>query len=127
MGHGCPYCRPYKAGKKIIETYAEKRLKKLRQRRDAPVKGMMRKVGETPSGNILVEMSPQEWERLSLGSGILVDLSEALVNYRKKHGLTQFQLAEKTGIGRSRLQQIEKGSAKNLSFQTYKRIISTIS
>jgi len=127
MGRGCPYCRAHKAGKKIIETYAEKRLKKLRQRGDAPARGVMRKVGETPSGNILAEMSPEEWERLSMSKGLLVNLSEALVNYRKEHGLTQFQLAEKIGIGRSRLQVIEKGLAYNLSLKTYRRIISTIS
>ena len=124
-GTGCPYCAP----QKIIDTWAERRLKKLRRRRDAPAKAMMRKVGEKALGNILVEMPPEMWERLSMGNGLRlpIDLSEALVNYRKKHGLTQFQMAEKIGIGRSRLQVIEKGLADNLSLQTYRRIISTIS
>ena len=122
-GTGCPYCAP----RKIINIWAEKRLKKLHQGGDPPARGMMRKVGETASGNILVEMSPEDWGRLSMSSGLPINLSEALVNYRKKHGLTQFQLAEKIGIGRSRLQVIERGLAHNISLRTYRRIISTIS
>jgi len=49
-----------------------------------------------------------------------------LVNYRKNHGLSQFQMAEKIGIGRSRLQMIEYGLT-NISFRIYQRIISAIS
>jgi len=122
-GIGCPYCAP----RKVIKTWEEKRLKKIHMKNDAtPPKGFVRKVGETSTGNILVEMSPEQWERLAIGNGLPSDLSEAMVSYRKQHGLTQFQLAEKIGISRGRLQEIERGLTRNLSFWTFSRVISTI-
>ena len=57
-GYGCPYCRYHKSGRKTIETKAEKSLEKLRQRGDSPTRATMKKVGETPEGNILIEMTP---------------------------------------------------------------------
>lgn len=97
-GHGCPYCpRP-----KTIETCAEKKLKKANMRIDAAIRGFMHKVGKTSSGNILVEMSSKEWKRLAIENGLPSDLPVAMVKYRKQHGLTQSELAEKIGISRTR-------------------------
>lgn len=126
MGSGCSYCRYHKSGRKTIETKADKRLDKLRKRGDYPTRATMRNVGETPEGNILVEMLPEMRKQLTLDKGIPTDLSEMLVNYRKNHGLTQLQMAEKIGIGRSSLQLIEYGLT-NISFRTHQRIISVIS
>ena len=122
-GHGCPYCpRP-----KIIETFADKKLKKANMRIDAATRGFMRKVGKTSSGNILVEMSPAEWKRIALSKGLPDDLPVAMIKYRKQHGLSQKDFADKIGISRTRVQEIERGLIRNLTYGTYERIISTIS
>jgi DNA-binding XRE family transcriptional regulator len=122
-GHGCPYC----ARQKFIDTSAEKSLKKANLINDAAPRGVIRKVGTTSSGNILVEMSPHEWRRIALGKGLPNDLSAEMVKYRRQHGLTQGELAEKIGISRTRLQEIERGIVRNFTYRTYERIISTIS
>lgn len=122
-GHGCPYC----ARRKFIETRAEKRLKKANLINDTAPRGVLRKVGTTSLGNILVEMSPHEWRRIALDKGLPNDLSVEMVKYRRQHGLTQGELADKIGISRNTVQQIERGLARNLYYQTYERIISTIS
>jgi transcriptional regulator with XRE-family HTH domain len=71
-------------------------------------------------------MSPEMLKQLNLDQGVPADLSEMLVNYKKKHGLSQFQMAEKIGIELSRFQLIEYGLT-NIPFLTYQRIISVIS
>ena len=122
-GHGCPYC----ARRKFIDTSAEKSLKKANLINDAAPRGVLRKVGTTSSGNILAEMSPHEWRRIALDKGLPNNLSAEMVKYRRQHGLTQGELADKIGISRNTVQQIERGLARNLYYQTYERIISTIS
>ena len=87
----------------------------------------MKKVGKTSSGKILVEMSLKEWTELVKRKLVPIDLAVALREYRFKHGLTQFELAEKLGIGRATLQTIEGGLVKNIKLQTYERIISVVS
>ena len=94
---------------------------------DAATKGFMHKVGKTSSGNILVEMSPAEWKRIALSKGLPDDLPVAMVKYRKQHGLSQKDFADKIGISRTRVQEIERGLIRNLTYRTYERIISTIS
>jgi DNA-binding XRE family transcriptional regulator len=66
--------------------------------------GWAKHLKKYPSGDI-----SRAWDRLSMSNDLLADLSEALVDYRKKHGLTQYQMAEKIGISRSGLQLIEYG------------------
>jgi DNA-binding XRE family transcriptional regulator len=72
-------------------------------------------------------MSPHEWKRIALDKGLPNNLSADMVKYRRQHGLTQGELADKIGISRNTVQQIERGLARNLYYQTYERIISTIS
>jgi DNA-binding XRE family transcriptional regulator len=125
-GYGCPHCFHEITRKKMIEASTEKRLAKLRQRGVSPHRDAMRKLGETKDGEILVAMSPELWNELSLRHGLSADLAQRLVTYRKTHSLSQPQMAEKIGIGKSRLQLIEYGSTA-ISFRTYQRIISVIS
>jgi transcriptional regulator with XRE-family HTH domain len=48
---------------------------------------------------------------------------QAIINARKKSGLTQKQLSEKTGIAQGDISKIEKGEA-NPSLKTLKRLAS---
>jgi ribosome-binding protein aMBF1 (putative translation factor) len=80
----------------------------------------MRKIGKTLSGNVLIEMSSNEWREVIEQDGIPKDLSAAVVEYRMKNGLTQTQLAQKIGISRTRVQ------ARNMRLRTYERVLSAI-
>ena len=86
----------------------------------------MRKIGKTLSGNVLIEMSMNEWQEVFEHNGNPKDLSAAVVEYRMKNGLTQTQLAQKIGISRTRVQEIERGLSRNMRLQTYERVLSTI-
>ncbi len=86
----------------------------------------MRKIGKTLSGNVLVEMSANEWKQVVKDNGIPKDLSAAVLQYRRENSLTQTELAKQIGISRTRVQEIERGLSRNMSLQTYQRLISTI-
>jgi len=51
------------------------------------------------------------------------NIIQAIINARKKSGLTQKQLSEKTGIAQGDISKIEKGEA-NPSLKTLKRLAS---
>ena len=88
----------------------------------------MRKVGTTSSGNVLVEMAPEEWERLTHYKEIPGDLASAVKQYRKGHGLSQTALAEKCGVTRNWISMIERGlTADNTILEKYRRLMSIIS
>ncbi len=57
----------------------------------------MHEIGKTASGNILVEMTTEEWEKLAQYRDIPEDIGSALKEYRREHGLSQGALAKKTG------------------------------
>jgi DNA-binding XRE family transcriptional regulator len=86
----------------------------------------MRKIGKTLSGNVLIEMSSNEWQEVVEQNGIPKDLSAAVVEYRMKNGLTQKELAQKIGISRTRVQEIERGLSRNMRLRTYERVLSAI-
>lgn len=86
----------------------------------------MRKIGKTLSGNVLIEMSMNEWQEVVEHNGSPKDLSAAVTEYRMKNGLTQKQLAQKIGISRTRVQEIERGLSRNMRLRTYERVLSTI-
>ncbi|MBW2044108.1 MAG: helix-turn-helix transcriptional regulator [Deltaproteobacteria bacterium] len=87
----------------------------------------MRKVVKTSSENILVEMTPQEWKQIDTLCGLPENLACVMVDCKRRHGLTQADLAERMGISRTNLQQIERGHVFNMRLRTYERIIKTIS
>jgi DNA-binding XRE family transcriptional regulator len=87
----------------------------------------MRKIGKTLSGNILIEMSVNEWQEVVEHNGIPKDLSAAVVQYRMENGLTQMELAQKIGISRTRVQEIERGLSRNMRLRTYERVLLAIS
>jgi len=87
----------------------------------------MRKAGTTSSGNILVEMTPDEWERLAQFSEMPEHVGVALRNYRKAHGLSQDALAKQLGVSRNWISALERGVASNKQLvEKYRRIMSII-
>ena len=88
----------------------------------------MRKAGTTSSGNILVEMTPEEWERLAQYSEMPEHVGVALKKYRKVHGLSQAALAKQLGVHRNWISAIERGHASNTQLvEKYRRVMSIIS
>lgn len=46
--------------------------------------------------------------------------------YREKKGLTQEQLAEKSGVSRNTISSLEAGSAKNITLENMKKIANAL-
>jgi len=88
----------------------------------------MHKIGKTESGNILVEMTDEEWEKLAQYRDIPENIGGALKKYRKEHGLSQGALAKKLGVSRNWISGIERGVISNKkTVKKYKHIVSIIS
>ena len=90
----------------------------------------MYQVGKTVSGNILVEMTPREWEAVSnlfrTSVGFTVNLGNELVRYRQSKGLTQAEAAQLLGISKSYVSRIERGVVSNVSIDIQQRIITLL-
>jgi len=87
----------------------------------------MRKAGTTTSGNILVEMTPFEWERLAQYKEIPENVGEVLRKYRKGQGLSQEALATQLGVHRNWISRIENGHGRNTELvEKYRRIMAII-
>ena len=90
----------------------------------------MYQVGETVSGNILVEMTPRECEAVShlfrIKVGYTSGLGDELVRYRKRHGLTQAEMGQMLDISKSYVSQIERGLTGNVSMAIRQRIIALL-
>ena len=87
----------------------------------------MRRVGKTSTGNILVEITPEEWKRIARYMNIPEDIAEELRKYRKKHGLSQVELAKKLGVSRGYISELERCiSPLYTTLEQYRRIISLI-
>lgn len=88
----------------------------------------MKRVASLDNGNLLVEMSPDEWQAIINGekpsNGVPADLGSKIVAWREWHGMTQQELANCVEISRNYLSQIERGVAVNVShriWQQFKR------
>ena len=90
----------------------------------------MYQVGETLSGNILVEMTPHEWEAVNnlfrTSVGVTVSLGDELARYRKSKGLTQAEAAKRLQISKSYVSRIERGAAGNVSPDIQQRIMALV-
>ena len=88
----------------------------------------MYQVGKTVAGNILVEMTPREWEAASnlfrISVGFTVNLGDELVRYRQSKGLTQAEVAHLLEISKSYVSRIERGVVGNVSVDIQQRIIA---
>lgn len=86
----------------------------------------IRKIGETATGTVVVEMTSDEWERLCSLIPPPEDLGTAIIAYRRKHGLTQAAFADIIGHSRNWISAIERDKTIQLSYETYKRIVGTL-
>ncbi len=90
----------------------------------------MYRVGETTAGNILVEMTPREWEAVTMlfkANDIFIDhLGEELARYRRESGLSQSAVAHKLGVSRAYVSLIERGLADNVSNEVRRRIAQLV-
>ena len=87
---------------------------------------VIRKVKNTPNGNILVEVSPDMWDTIKNSIITPEQLGEAIFAYRMENGLTQEGFGEKVGLGRNRVSQLERGIDPDTTLRTYKRIMAVI-
>ena len=90
----------------------------------------MYKVGETTTGNILVEITPKEWDAVVLffkaSDVFAIHLGEELARYRRQTGLSQSEVAKKLGVSRTYVSFIERGIADNVSLKVRKRIAQLV-
>ncbi len=90
----------------------------------------MYQIGETVTGNILVEMTPREWEAVlrlfRAKTGFTVGLGQGLARYRQAQGLTQAQMGQILDISSSYISRIERGIAGHVSLDIQQRIIAFI-
>jgi len=100
---------------------------KPRSRRIPPkaaANGIIRKVGTTSAGNVLVEMTPQQWNSLRTGTASFTeDLGALFIEYRKRNGIRQWQLAEMLGRSRNWVSAVERGQNP---FAPYEKLKSAI-
>ena len=87
----------------------------------------MQMIGKSESGNVVVEMSQLEWRRVAVTSFKPEDLGKEIVIYRKTERMNQKKFADRVGISRTRLSEIERGVHPQMSMRTYQRIIEAIS
>lgn len=89
---------------------------------------IMKKIGTLSNGNCIVEMTHNEWGVLATNEQKLngLDLAAAIKAYRKRTGETQQRLADKTGVSRNYISQLEHGKAVNVSLDIYQRIVREI-
>ncbi|MEW6664129.1 MAG: zinc-ribbon domain-containing protein [Thermodesulfobacteriota bacterium] len=121
LGSGCPYC----TGRRKPDT-GKWRLHSRGMQDKSGQAAAMHKVGETSAGNVLVEMSRHQWESFCGVTPPPEDLGAAIVQYRKKRGLSQGAFAEMVGHSRNWISAIERDRNIRLAYETYKRIMAVI-
>jgi DNA-binding XRE family transcriptional regulator len=88
------------------------------------------KVGETTSGNILVEMTPREWEAVIVffrtSDVHMAHLGEELARYRRQNELSQSEVARQLDVSRTYVSFIERGLAENVSVKVRQRIAELV-
>lgn len=90
----------------------------------------MYQVAETVSGNMLVEMTPREWEAVShlfeTSVGLTLGLGDELIRYRKSKNLTQADMGRLLDISTSYVSRIERGVTNNVSLTIQRRIMALL-
>jgi transcriptional regulator with XRE-family HTH domain len=94
---------------------------------DTMERGAMHKIGKTSSGNILVEISIEQWAHLAKEILGPQELSSEIKEYRMRHGLTLGEFSQRLGISRNTMSKIESGLNYDIiPLKLYKRIVSLI-
>lgn len=87
----------------------------------------MNKIDTTPSGNVVVEMTPKEWHRASIlfraSDDLPMNVGEELTKYRRRAGISLDETAKKLGISTNYATLIEWGLARNVSPHLRQRIL----
>jgi DNA-binding XRE family transcriptional regulator len=85
------------------------------------------KIDTTPSGNVLVEMTPKEWHRASIlfrsAEDLPMNVGEELTKYRRHAGISLDEAAKKLGISTNYATLIEWGLARNVSPHLRQRVL----
>lgn len=116
LGTVCPRCRRLGFSRVLKDRFRGKKTEGA----------VINKVGNTPTGNILAEVSPDVWKKIKNGIITPEQIGPMIMSYRRKHGLTQKDCGEKIGLGRNRISQIERGIDPDITVRTYRRIIAVI-
>lgn len=118
-GRGCPLCAGQGRPKWDLSEWVS-------VKRDMEYGKAIRRIRETPSDNVLVEMPREAWQNLSVLTLPVEDLGAAIREFRKRKGLTQVQLGQLVGLHRNRITALENNKNDWLSIPTLKRIVSVI-
>ena len=86
----------------------------------------MKKIGMTSSGNIIVEMTPEEWAKRNkdLALSLKKDLPALVAQYRQDNNLSQKAFARKLGISRNTIILLEQGKA--VTYATAQKLLAAI-
>ena len=88
--------------------------------------GTMKKIGTTSSGNIIVEMTPEEWAKRNkdLALSLKEDLPSLLTQFRHDNKISQKAFARRAGISRNTIIGVEGGKA--VTYATAQKILAAI-
>jgi len=86
----------------------------------------MKKIGTTSSGNIIVEMTPEEWAKRNkdLALSLKEDLPSLLTQFRHDNKISQKAFARRAGISRNTIIGVEGGKA--VTYATAQKILAAI-
>ena len=93
---------------------------------DKKLGGTMKKIGTTLSGNIIVEMTPEEWAKRNKDMALSLkgDLPALVVQYRQDNNLSQTAFARQLGMSRNTIISLEQG--KLVTYATAHKILTAI-
>jgi DNA-binding XRE family transcriptional regulator len=86
----------------------------------------MRFIGMTEHGNILIEMSADEWQNIGAAPVTISRLASQVLAFRKMNNMSQDAFASRAGISRNYLSMLETGKEPNLSMDIVWRIREAI-
>ena len=85
---------------------------------------IMKKIGITSSGNVIVEMTPREWITANKELSSVHNVASLVKDYRQQKNVTQKTLARELGISRNTVSAVEQG--KPVNPYTIDKILSLI-